>query len=71
MPVHAVRFDDVGDMPRSVTTRARALPVCPICRDSVVAAEASALRADRYIQHLWTCETCGYGFVTEGRIVCH
>ena len=51
-------------------TRARSLPICPICRDSVVAAEASALR-DGYVQHLWSCETCGYGFVTEGKIVCH
>lgn len=52
-------------------TRARSLPICPICRDTVVAAEASALRGG-YVQHLWSCETCGYGFVTEGKLpVCH
>jgi hypothetical protein len=31
----------------------------------MVAAEASALLSDNVITHLWTCETCGYGFVTR------
>lgn len=69
MLAQAIRVDmiDVADTP---PTRARSLAICPICRDTVVAAEASALRGG-YVQHLWSCETCGYGFVTEGKIVCH
>ena len=72
MLTQAIRLaviDDVADAP---PTRARSLPICPICRDTVVAAEASALRVDGYVQHLWSCETCGYGFVTEGKLpICH
>ena len=41
------------------------LPTCPVCADSMVAAEASAFVADNVISYLWTCDTCGYGFVTK------
>jgi C4-type Zn-finger protein len=41
------------------------LPTCPVCADSMVAAEASAFVADDVISYLWTCDTCGYGFVTK------
>jgi hypothetical protein len=41
------------------------LPTCPVCADSMVAAEASAYLADHVISYLWTCDTCGYGFVTK------
>jgi hypothetical protein len=41
------------------------LPTCPVCADSMVAAEASAYVADNVISYLWTCDTCGYGFVTK------
>jgi hypothetical protein len=41
------------------------LPTCPVCADSMVAAEASAYVADDVISYLWTCDTCGYGFVTK------
>jgi C4-type Zn-finger protein len=41
------------------------LPTCPICADSMVAAEASAYVADKIVSYLWTCDTCGYGFVTK------
>jgi hypothetical protein len=41
------------------------LPTCPVCADSMVAAEASAYLADNSISYLWTCDTCGYGFVTK------
>jgi hypothetical protein len=41
------------------------LPTCPVCADSMVAAEASAYLADNIISYLWTCDTCGYGFVTK------
>jgi hypothetical protein len=44
------------------------LPICPVCGDSMVAAEASAyLKAD-IIAYLWTCDTCGYGFLTKHRL---
>jgi len=41
------------------------LPTCPVCADSMVAAEASAYLPDDLITYLWTCDTCGYGFVTK------
>lgn len=41
------------------------LPTCPVCADSMVAAEASAYLHDNVISYLWTCDTCGYGFVTK------
>jgi hypothetical protein len=40
-------------------------PVCTICLDTMIAAEASAYLADDAISYLWTCDTCGYGFVTR------
>lgn len=43
-------------------------PTCTVCADSMVAAEASALDREGVVSHLWTCDTCGYGFVTEHRI---
>jgi hypothetical protein len=41
------------------------LPTCPVCADSMVAAEASAYVSDNVVSYLWTCDTCGYGFVTK------
>jgi hypothetical protein len=41
------------------------LPTCPVCADSMVAAEASAYLPENVISYLWTCDTCGYGFVTK------
>jgi hypothetical protein len=41
------------------------LPTCPVCADTMVAAEASAYLHDNVISYLWTCDTCGYGFVTK------
>jgi len=41
------------------------LPTCPVCADSMIAAEASVLLSDDVVSHLWTCDTCGYGFVTN------
>ena len=31
----------------------------------MVAAEASAFVAENLVSYLWTCDTCGYGFVTK------
>ena len=50
------------------------LPTCPVCADSMVAAEASAYISEHLISYLWTCDTCGYGFVTKHaakQIVCN
>jgi hypothetical protein len=50
------------------------LPTCPVCADSMVAAEASAYLHDNFISYLWTCDACGYGFVTKhslGRFACN
>ena len=60
-------------MPRSAP-RGSDLPVCLVCADSMVAAEASAFLSDNVVSYLWTCDTCGYGFVTKhslGRIACN
>jgi hypothetical protein len=40
-------------------------PVCLVCADSMVAAEASAFLSDDVVSYLWTCDTCGYGLVTK------
>jgi hypothetical protein len=45
--------------------RERDLPTCPVCSDSLVAAEASAYLPENVVSYLWTCDTCGYGFVTK------
>ncbi|MDR3465036.1 MAG: hypothetical protein P4M07_03740 [Xanthobacteraceae bacterium] len=47
------------------TSRERELPTCTVCSDSMIAAEASAFLSDDSVIYLWTCETCGYGFVTR------
>jgi hypothetical protein len=49
----------------SHSPRGSDLPTCPVCADSMVAAEASAYLADNVVSYLWTCDTCGYGFVTK------
>jgi len=49
-------------------TRKASQLVCTICADTMVAAEASALLADNVVSYLWTCETCGHGFVTKHRL---
>lgn len=41
------------------------LPTCAVCADSMVAAEGSAYLSENVISYLWTCDTCGYGFVTK------
>jgi hypothetical protein len=54
--------------------RGSELPTCPVCADSMVAAEASAFVADNIVSYLWTCDTCGYGFVTKHalkRFICN
>jgi C4-type Zn-finger protein len=38
---------------------------CPVCADSMIAAEASAFVSENQVSYLWTCDTCGYGFVTS------
>ena len=54
--------------PQHPDQRAGELPTCPVCADSMVAAEASAYVADNLISYLWACETCGYGFVTKNSV---
>ena len=41
------------------------LPSCAVCADTMIAAEASAFLSDGLVSYLWSCETCGYGFVTK------
>ncbi len=49
----------------STAPRGADLPTCPVCADSMIAAESSAFLADNVVSYLWTCDTCGYGFVTN------
>lgn len=37
---------------------------CPVCADFIIAAETSFYRVDGSISYVWSCETCGYGFIT-------
>jgi len=61
-----IRTTTTSHQTTSVTTpRAVDLPTCPVCADSMIAAESSAFLADNVVSHLWTCDTCGYGFVTN------
>jgi C4-type Zn-finger protein len=53
------------------TQRGTDLPTCPVCADTMIAAEASAYLADNVIGHLWSCDTCGYGFVTKHIVARH
>ena len=55
---------EVSSKPRS-TPRGSDRPVCQVCADTMVVAEASAFLSDNVVSHLWSCETCGYGFVTK------
>lgn len=60
--------------PTRSAPRGSNLPTCLVCADSMVAAEASAFLADDVVSYLWTCDTCGYGFVTQHafpRIACN
>ena len=60
-------------MPRPAARR-NDRPTCPVCADSMIAAEASAYVSDSEISYLWNCDTCGYGFVTKHvvqRIACN
>jgi ribosomal protein S27AE len=37
---------------------------CPNCRETVFAAEGADVTGDA-IKYRWTCDLCGFGFVTE------
>jgi hypothetical protein len=71
MPAVAEILSTVANNPGP---RGSDLPTCPVCADSMVAAEGSAFISDDMISYLWTCDTCGYGFVTKHavkRFVCN
>lgn len=57
--------ESLSTIPVHAAPRERELPTCPVCADSMIAAEASAFLSDNVVSYLWTCDTCGYGFVTE------
>ena len=63
MPAAAEIF---AAIPRTAAPRTGDLPTCPVCVDTMIAAEASVFDAsDHFVSYLWVCETCGYGFVTR------
>lgn len=45
------------------------MPRCSICSDLMVAPEASALQGGGKVSYLWSCDTCGHGFVTQASIL--
>jgi C4-type Zn-finger protein len=51
--------------PRNRYPRGCDLPTCPVCADMMAAAEACAYLGENVLSYLWTCDTCGYGFVTK------
>jgi len=55
----------VSTVAQSRVSRGSEMPNCPVCADSMVAAEASAYVSDQEVSYLWTCDTCGYSFVTR------
>ena len=65
MPAVAEILSTVASSASRPDPRGCDLPTCPVCADSMVAAEASAYLNDNLISYLWTCDTCGYGFVTK------
>jgi C4-type Zn-finger protein len=62
MPALAEVLSTIASKP---DPRGSDLPTCPVCSDSMIAAEASAYLFDNLISYLWTCDNCGYGFVTK------
>jgi hypothetical protein len=48
--------------------RVRNMPLCSLCSNSMVAPEASALQADGDVSYLWSCDSCGHGFVTHAAL---
>jgi hypothetical protein len=61
MPALATR----STKPAHPSPRGGDLPTCKVCADTMIAAEASAFVNDDVVSYLWTCDTCGYGFVTK------
>lgn len=57
----AIQSSTVRQRPHSST----AMPTCTVCASSMVAAEASALNTNNVVSYLWSCDVCGYGFVTD------
>ena len=54
--------------PPTMRPRAKRLsrrPTCTVCAASMVVAEASAFVTDNVVSYLWSCDICGYGFVTD------
>jgi hypothetical protein len=47
------------------------MPRCSICCDLMVAPEVSALQPGGKIIYLWSCDTCGQGFVTQDSVLRH
>ncbi len=45
--------------------RSTTMPTCKVCAAQMVAAEASMLGENNVVSYLWSCDVCGYGFVTD------
>lgn len=57
--------EPLSTKPSHSKMRSAGRPICKICSDSMMAAEASAFHSDDVITYLWSCDNCGYGFVTK------
>ena len=54
-----------SNLPSRASSIASRRPVCKICSDTMISAEASAFLSDDVVTYLWSCDNCGYGFVTQ------
>lgn len=65
MPAHAA-LQSSHVRPRS--NRRTTMPTCKVCASQMIAAESSVLGKDNVVSYLWSCDVCGYGFVTDASI---
>ena len=64
----AVAAEVLSTDTRAPDPRGCDLPTCPVCADTMVAAEASAYLSDATSSAIsGLCDTCGYGFRDQAR----
>ncbi len=54
---------------RSSPARRMSRPYCPKCNDKLFAPEISRLVEETIVEHIWSCDSCGYVFETSVRLL--